>query len=780
VRHLATRPGPIQAVVRYFDRRRALLPFFLSTGYVAAHSVRADHGRGAPVWLGSVLALGVAFFAAGPSVPGNHLRDDGRRRVGLLAFALWGLALAIASSTSTTPALSQGLSGEGAALLGSVTAVLALGALPRGQGIVASLPRSRGLVVVALVVLSVLFGLALLASILALRGEDGAAWDPVPYVHACASGGALLVLAAATWETLREQRLVLGSGDRAMTSLGVVIAVSVVAIAVSVLGDVAADRVLRVGVTAAAVLVATACTTGDAESHARLGRRALALLLFGGPVVLLGALAAEGPNQRLIALAATGLVSLAIGSAVSYLEEPLRPAEGRLLDAAGRANLALVRADPDTSLRDALAGLRPLAVAEPQSPELWSVAPPVVRTIDAAGYPSAREATLPPLLVETAADEPEATVRTELLEALVVRRPDLRPLARWMDERGALCATLVAREGEVEGVLILPRGPRRQPMSLEEVRAVKRVADAFAGALAGEAALLRSLARERDAVERADRADERLLARELGSDLAGARAMLMTSHVAEPALGGPYSPAARLAFDAIERRLGIGAPVVVLTPPGSDVVPYLARAHLGTRRRGGPFVVVHGGSTVEHDLCRWNDPARSPLALADGGLLVLADAHRLPHDVQRLIAEALSLRHAPWERPTPVDLVLAVTACGTSVEVGRALDPALGTRLELALAAGFEWPHLAERGEDLRSLVLAGLAREGVRVHGSPLGIDDAAYARLAEYSFPGEETELASLLQRLIVTAEPPLVRLRDVEALHLPPPARPEEIHA
>ena len=50
------------------------------------------------------------------------------------------------------------------------------------------------------------------------------------------------------------------------------------------------------------------------------------------------------------------------------------------------------------------------------------------------------------------------------------------------------------------------------------------------------------------------------------------------------------------------------------------------------------------------------------------------------------------------------------------------------------------------------------------------MGIDHAAYARLVDYSFPGEDAELAAIVQRLVATATGDVVRVSDVEALHLP----------
>src|SRR5580692_6657157 len=79
--------------------------------------------------------------------------------------------------------------------------------------------------------------------------------------------------------------------------------------------------------------------------------------------------------------------------------------------------------------------------------------------------------------------------------------------ARWMDERGALAATLVTRQGEACGVLVVPRGAGRAPVTLEEAHALKELSDAMSGACAAKSAFARSLQRERDATTRAEAAE---------------------------------------------------------------------------------------------------------------------------------------------------------------------------------------------------------------------------------------------------------------------------------
>jgi DNA-binding NtrC family response regulator len=236
-----------------------------------------------------------------------------------------------------------------------------------------------------------------------------------------------------------------------------------------------------------------------------------------------------------------------------------------------------------------------------------------------------------------------------------------------------------------------------------------------------------------------------------------------------------------MALDALERRTAVGAPIAILAPSGVDAVPVLARAHLSGARREGPLVLVDATSAREHDVARWTDPAASPLALAHGGMLVLLDGAALPPDVQQIVARALAEKRAPWERPDPLDVQVALTAAAAPealVEQGR-LEGTLAARLADARESPVALPRLRDRAEDLRAILTDRLAREGLRVLGRPVGIEQAAYARLVDYPFPGEDAELAAIVQRLVarVAGEGPrnqreTVCAADVEALGLPTP--------
>jgi hypothetical protein len=643
-------------------------------------------------------------------------------------------------------------------------------------GTAASLPLPRKLLrslAAATLMVPVILSIVSCASRRVSLGLAGAGF---PREDLAAWGGAytLAVLAAVYWDRLRSERLVLGAIERMRTALASIVVLAVVAVAGAFVERSAPAPVLRIAAASAGVLTSVAVLEGDALWFARVSRRILTLLLFGGPVVLLGAIAAEGlagfgPPAVLLA----GGAALAVGTLGAWLERPLRPGEGRWMDAALAAHDALARADPETSVRDALAALRVAAGSSAESPELWSLDPTRVLTIDAAGYARERSAALPPLLLQVAAGEPEVTVRTELLDALVVRRPDLRPLARWMDEHGALCATLVMREGEVCGLLVVPRGSRGTPLGLEEACAIRSLADALSGACAGKSALARSLVRERDARARAEIAEHALARSEHAAALLGAQRALGAEHHAQAASVGQYSPSVRMAQMALERRMKMGAPVVVVASASVDAVPHLAQAHLAGRRPSAPFVVVDGTASAAHDEARWRDPVASPLALAQGGLLVLADGAALPLAVQHLVGQALAERRPPWESGEPLDLVLALTSVVPPSELIRMsrLEPALLARLEDACESPVILPLLRDRAEDLYAILVDRLAREGLRQRGAPAGIDDAAFARLADYAFPGGHAELVTIAQRLVAGLSGDVVRAADVDALGLVP---------
>jgi hypothetical protein len=736
---------------------RRLMPIVASVAYVAATALYLVEGRGLRAWALAAAALVLAFVSA-------------RRTMRAARWGLWGLAVVVAS---------LGAHGshrwlDAFASVGAFAAVcagyVALARIPQTPGLI----KSRGVHAVPVVVLlAVAWSLAAIASAASPRAGWAGALVGQGYTFAVvAVVASALVLVGASVRTSFRRRLELAVAARAQAATGLAGTALGASLLVAIAHADEADRLGRLAVAVAAVVLVWVARHADAVVVARASRRVTALALAGGPVAVLGALAAAGrPNEAALVTLLTALAALAIGTLAALIEEPTRPARGAFLDAIAKAHEPLTRAEPDEAIREVLVALRAPAGPDAPSPELWTFAPTRVLTVNAAGYARDREAELLEPVVYVAAGEPEATLRSEVLDALEVRRPDLRPLARWMLERGALAATVVTREGDPEGLLVVARGRREERLSLEEARALKVLADALAAACHARGLQARVLARAKEATVRADAAEEEVEKLRHARAIEAGRHALATTRLARPATVGVYAAASRMALEALERRTAAGAPIAVIAPTGVDAVPYLARAHLAGARSAGPLVLVDGTSAREHDPARWRDPTQSPLALADGGMLLLLDGAALPLDLQRTIARTLSERRPPWERADPLDIQLAFTAVSPPdalVEAGR-LDVALALRLGDARDAPVELPRLRDRAEDIRAILNDRLAREGLRVKGTPVGIEHSAFARLVDYPFPGEDAELAAIVQRLVASCSGEVVRVPDVEALEL-----------
>lgn len=571
------------------------------------------------------------------------------------------------------------------------------------------------------------------------------------------------------------RRLELAAVPRAFACAGVAAAAFVFAAIFGLTDTLPPDTSVALAAAVASVVVIRVARAGDALVLARRGRQALTLLLFGGPVAVLAALFIEGRPMGIGVVAAVfTAIALFVGALSPKLEEPLLPAKGTMLVALAAAREAARDREARTAMADALAHVRAacalgLGPTAAPSPELWLLHPTRVLTVNAAGYLQERTAELPMAIFDVALAEPYGTLRTSVLRALEVRRADLRHVLAWLEQRGALFATVIAESEEPDGLLVVPAGVRTQEPTLEEMRSAKLLADAFVASAQATSAKTRHLKREMDLQQRIDELDDDAARLRHVIELEAGRHELAAARLARPATTGIYSAASRMAFDALERRVAQDAPTVLVARAGIDPIPYLARAHLSGPRKAGPLVVVDGTSSREHDVERWTNERTSPLALADRGLLFLVDGTALPREIQVVVARAIVERRPPWERASALDIGLALSATTSLeelVEAGR-LAPELAARFEGGEAIVL--PGLRDRPEDLRSIVADRLAREGLRVHGHPIGIDAAAFARLVEYRWDGEDAELASIVTRLVQRVRGDVVRAADVDALGL-----------
>jgi hypothetical protein len=759
------------------SRRRLPLLVAFPAVYVGIAAVRAGEARPS-AWL--LVALAVVVALAGGRIPeatepGSSLGPRGRSRL----WTAGGLSVAIATAALATRPGWAALGREVGTFFAMLAALRSIHLIEGDVGLApkasdASAPPGFGARAIhraAMGALALTWGTAALFDGLVLFGTANS--EMAPFVAAAAGAIALFALGATALLSAGARRLELAVPPRALACAGAAGMGLVLAVALVLSGAVPADAAAALGGAIASALVVRLARTRDPLGLAQSGRRALALVLFGGPVVALVAIVSSGRHMAGAALALAAL-ALVVGAFSQKLEEPFLPVKGIMLDALGDAREAAREREARAAMAHALLRIREacavgLGPTAAPSPELWLLHPTRVVTVNAAGYLQERSADLPEGIFDVALGEPFATLRTSVLRALEVRRPDLRPLQAWLDHRDAISATVIAESDDPDGLLVIPAGARTEELTLEEVRAAKLLADAFVAVSQATSAKERHLGRERELKARIDALDDEAALLRHTIDLEVGRHALAAARLARPATVGIYSASSRMAYDALERRIAQDAPAVLIARAGIDPIPYVARAHLGGPRKSGPFVVVDGTSSREHDVDRWSDERTSPLALADRGLLFLVDGAALPREVQVLIARAVAERRPPWERANAIDIALALSSTRPLHELLEAglLAPELVARFEESESILF--PGLSERPEDLRSIIADRLAREGLRVRGRPMGIDAAAFGRLVEYPFDGEDAELASIVTRLVARAQGDVVRAADVDALGL-----------
>jgi hypothetical protein len=743
-----------------------------AVAYVGFAAVEARPGSVVP-WIALlVLPLVVAEVFRRTSVPpkGQDRIEPVARsavRAGFWGAAVW---LTARAGPAGRPAF------DAAANLGAgVTAVAGLVALARiapPGGLLAGPAATRSLD--AATFTGLLWGIAVaVPGTRALLTPHRVRLDPlaIDYATTTAGIGSLLVLVAATWRLRALRRLEIGVGDRAAGALALALTAFLVAVPSAALDVAPPDRVLPVAVISASLLCIWAATTPEPTSVSSLLRGILAVMILGAPITLgAGLLARELPARAGAVVLVACCLCVAIGLIARAVARPLGPEQSRWLDAIDAASRSALQPEPDAAIRAALVSLGGTSSTPGSRPELWRNDPKEVLSADIAGYLHVQKAEAPDRIYELALAEPERTLRAETLRALEVRRPDVRPLLQWFDSRRAFSATVVLDEDGPLGFILMPRGNRSAPMTLEEARAVRLLADRISALLAVSSALARSRERELAAVGRADQMDderqrlEHIILRESGrhEHAADRAARRLRSTV--------YSPAARLASDHLERLGRLNVPVSLVTPPGVDTLGWIALVHLASPRAKGPLIVVDATSGAEHDPDRWQDPERSPLKLADGGTLAIVDLPALPISLQDHIARTFSRLASAPARSSILSAGLIATLnapAGELLEKGRLSQNLLRWLGDTAVAI----PALRERAEDMRALILDALSRSGLSTRGEPMGVDPGALRLLTEHTWPGNDFELSGVLMRAARVAAGPVVTSADLAAIAFTP---------
>jgi hypothetical protein len=499
---------------------------------------------------------------------------------------------------------------------------------------------------------------------------------------------------------------------------------------------------------------------------ARIGRQIAISVGLALPVVLLAASfaferRAYGPWATVLAAG----FSLAMGLASSQIERLLLPRGGTWLSALQRASEAVLEATPEEAPVRALQTLRDDPRAKIGSPRIFLLDPPLSFEVDLAGYLLGRSATLPSELKQLVQREPGTSLRAEVVFASEVRVPSMRPIAEWFRREEIHWITAIRVAEEVEGLLVMPVGDRTEHTCLEELEAAAILGSKLALAIAAKATVARGLERQRKAEVRADHAKTEMDRADFILSTIDARNQHATRRLAKGMPVGQEDASAKLAHAALEKRVRLGSTCIVQYPVGGDPVSPLAHAHLAGPRSSKPFVVVDCTNAREHAMSAWQTAESSPLALADGGMLVLLDAHALPADIQDLIAEVLFERRPPWGGCAAVDVQMALTL-HRQEQLG-AMVPRMQARL--LNVAVLRLPSLVERAADLRVIVADAVAKEGLRQKGEAVGITDAAAALLLDRQYAGDWTELRLVAQQLVARCVGNVVGVEDARAVLL-----------
>lgn len=740
--------------------------------YVSFDALRASGGRG-PAWLcllGLPLALAVGWIVTGPPARGEDRIEPGARSAARAC--LTGAAILIAARSGlvgpgdpipviTLRPASDALANLGAALA-SMAGLVAMARISPLGGLLDPPAATRRLDAAAFASLLWTIAIALPAA-RSLTPERAALLDPMAadYATVLAATGSLGIGIVAALRVRALRRLELGIVDRASAALSISLTATAVGVLASAVGVAPPERVLPETATLSALAMSWAATTREPTTVARTLRTLLAISFMAAPVALAAVYvthAAPGRAGPIVFLACA--VAAIAGLVTPRLARRLAPERHRWLDAFDGATRAAMNPDPDIALEAALVALRETigqtrVADKTATPALYRVAPAEMVTVDRAGFVHTQKAEPPLRLLELAENEPERILRIEVLRAVEVRRPEVRPLLAWLLERGISVAAIVRDDEGTIGILTLPRAGRASRTTLEEIRALRALADRIGAVIGVSSSLARSRARELDARRELDRLQWEVA--RLGASLErdSARLQAIARLIARPARIAAYSPAARAALEQLE-RLALGErPITLLTVPGVDAAAWAALTHLASERRGSVLVIVDGTDSAEHDLLRWRDAASSPMSAASGGTLVILDAQALPREIQSYLGAAL---------PEELGTIVTVPSTIDSLVAAGRMDERLADRLgDRAVAL----PALASRAEDLRALALEHTSKIGIRLRGRPLGLDLPALAVLGDHSWPGNDAELEAVLLRAALITEGEIIGRREIEAV-------------
>ncbi|HMA93787.1 MAG TPA: hypothetical protein VKP30_13950 [Polyangiaceae bacterium] len=649
-----------------------------------------------------------------------------------------------------------------------VTAIVSIGKIPSRGGLLSAPNATRSLD--AAIFAAVLWGIATtLPAMRTLLASTVLVLDPIAidYTTITAGMASLLLMLAVTFRLFLFRRLEVDVADRAISALTVASVALLATLPALLLDVIAPDRAVPTVVIVSSLFHVWAASASDARRITTSLRAVLAILTFLSPVVLgLALLSRTSPELAPHFIVFTAALSIVLGMLATRLSRPLGPEQSRWLDAIHRASEAALVPDPEDALRATLAALAPIAPGPSSRVELWRLQPDSVLYVDIAGQLHDEPAIFPTSPIELAAEEPERTLRLDVLQSVQVRNTKARDALSYLQTRHVCAATLLTSESGPLGLLTMPTGSRRSPLSLEEASALRGLADRLESVLAITAAQARSRQRELETVAKLNAlTDEtKRLTSALESD--GARQKRFAERYAKHLRPTIYSPNARAAQIEIERLAKLERALALVLPPGADALGWASLAHLASQRQTGPFVVFDA-TTADFNREIWDDPAQSPLSVAETGTWVLINPQVLESTQLDVLVSTLSqhLSHANVGSSLGAGVVLAWHR-GTPQSTADPLPREDLLKL-FPEQSRVQIPSLSERAEDLRALVYERAARLGAIVHGMPLGVDMPTLAALLEHDWPLNDLELDMTMYALVLATQGAVIDSRALDRI-------------
>jgi DNA-binding NtrC family response regulator len=257
---------------------------------------------------------------------------------------------------------------------------------------------------------------------------------------------------------------------------------------------------------------------------------------------------------------------------------------------------------------------------------------------------------------------------------------------------------------------------------------------------------------------------------ELARELAVAQELLTDARrrVEGPLLGD--SPPIRALRESITRYAADEQMLLLIGPQGSGHEAVARAIHHASPRSRQAFIHVNcallpAGQDpgIVSPAGAATDPASgsrlSLLELATRGTLYLEEVHRLSGEAQERLAEVLHVLEDLHERgdATASD-VRFIAFSSAPLATAAGFHPKLLALLE---RRQLRVPSLAERQEDVSEIALFFLRQHARRIGAVVETISDRSMKRLRKYRWPGDVSELQSLIERSVSSAREPVLEI-------------------